>query len=310
MNQTDGHNAIEVSNLVKRYGSTSAADGITFGVAPGEVFGLLGPNGAGKTTTVECIEGLRQPDGGEIRVLGLDVRQDLPALRERMGIQLQTTGLYPQLNVREVIELFASFYRHSLATDEVIDSTDLREKQHTRTTDLSGGQRQRLSLALALLNDPDVLFLDEPSTGLDPQARRKMWDVIAQLQSKGKTLLLTTHYMDEAERICDRVAVIDHGKVIALGPPRDLIRQYFNEQAIEFTVSAIPPSGVLDHLRAVSHVQVNDHAITCFSDDVPDTMAGLLDLSQRGALEFDDLTVRRATLEDVFLKLTGRKIRE
>jgi ABC-2 type transport system ATP-binding protein len=212
--------------------------------------------------------------------------------------------------VREVIGLFASFYKNPVDTDRVIELTDLREKERTRTKQLSGGQQQRLSVALALVNDPDLLFLDEPTTGLDPQARHKMWEVIEQLHAQGKTILMTTHYMEEAERLCDRVAIVDHGKIIALDQPQALVRQHFQEQAIEFTSRVQPSEAQLDHLPGVVSVQTNETVMTCYSTDVPATMAGLLDLANRGAIAFDDLTVRRATLEDVFLKLTGRRIRE
>jgi ABC-2 type transport system ATP-binding protein len=302
--------AIEVKGLVKRYGNTTAVDDLSFDVCTGEIFGLLGPNGAGKTTTVECIEGLRAPDAGEIRVLGFDVRRELGPIKERIGIQLQTTNLYHRLTVREVVDLFASFYRSPLEPERVIELTDLREKETTRTKQLSGGQQQRLSIALALVNDPDVLFLDEPTTGLDPQARHKMWDVIEELHAQHKTILMTTHHMDEAERLCNRVAIVDHGKIIALDQPQALVRQHFQEQAIEFKARQRPAAGELARLAGVAHVTVNDDAVTCYSTDVPGTMSGLLELARNGAIAFDDLVVRRATLEDVFLKLTGRRIRD
>ncbi|MBI3734732.1 MAG: ABC transporter ATP-binding protein, partial [Chloroflexi bacterium] len=244
--------AIVVRNLVKRYGKLAAVDDIGFEVGTGEIFGLLGPNGAGKTTTVECIEGLRAPDQGEIEVMGLNPHRDRSRIKERIGIQLQTTGLYPKLTVREVIDLFASFFKRTLPTDQIIDMTGLREKMNTRSKDLSGGQRQRLSVALALINDPDLVFLDEPTTGLDPQARRRTWDVIEQLRSQGKTILMTTHYLDEAERLCDRVAVVDHGKIIAMDKPQELIRQHFHEQAIEFRSRNQPPETRLRGLAGVT----------------------------------------------------------
>lgn len=302
--------AIHVQQLVKRYGALTAVDDVSFDVQRGEVFGLLGPNGAGKTTTVECIEGLRAPDGGDIRVLGLDARKDLQPIKERIGIQLQTTGLYPKLAVREVIELFASFYTHRVPVDKLIEMTGLQERVNARTKDLSGGQKQRLSVALALVNDPDLIFLDEPTTGLDPQARRNLWDVIEHLQAQGKTILLTTHYMEEAEHLCDRIAVMDHGKIIALDTPDALVRQNFREQAIEFESSPPPSAERLEQLAGVTRAQIQDDRITVFTTDVPATMAGLLNLSQQAILHFDNLVVRRATLEDVFLKLTGRRIRE
>jgi len=302
--------AIHVQQLIKRYAALTAVDDISFEVQRGEVFGLLGPNGAGKTTTVECIEGLRAPDGGEIRVLGLDARHDLKPIKERIGIQLQTTGLYPKLTVREVIELFGSFYAKRLPTNTLIEMTGLQERETARTKDLSGGQKQRLSVALALVNDPDLIFLDEPTTGLDPQARRNLWDVIEGLQAKGKTVLLTTHYMEEAEQLCNHIAVMDHGKIIAMDTPAALVRENFSEQAIEFESPQPPPIEMLQAIAGVSRAQIQEKKITVFSTDVPATMAGLLAQSQQGVLHFDNLVVRRATLEDVFLKLTGRRIRE
>ena len=304
-----GDSAIEVKQLAKRYGALAAVDDISFDVGRGEVFGLLGPNGAGKTTTVECIEGLRTPDRGEIHLLGLDARRELQRLKERIGIQLQTTGLYPKLTVHEVLDLFASFYARRLPTAQLVEMTGLQERQNARIKDLSGGQKQRLSVALALVNDPDLIFLDEPTTGLDPQARRALWDVIEQLQARDKTILLTTHYMEEAQQLCNRIAVMDHGKIIALDTPDALVRQHFREQAIEFE-AVQPPLATLEQLAGVTRAQVQAQRVTIFSTDVPATMAGLLALGQADGLHFDNLTVRRATLEDVFLKLTGRTIRE
>jgi ABC-2 type transport system ATP-binding protein len=302
--------AILAEHLVKRYGTTTAVDDLSITVQSNEVFGLLGPNGAGKTTTVECIEGLRTPDSGSVRVLGFDVRRDQKEIKQRIGIQLQATNLYHALTVREVIDLFASFYQSPLKTEQVIEWTGLGEKIKTRTKQLSGGQQQRLSVALALINNPRLLFLDEPTTGLDPQARHTTWELIERLHAEGKTVLMTTHYMEEAERLCDRVAIIDHGKIIALDQPQALVRRYFQEQAIEFSTPQLPGDSQLARLPGVSHVQVHEPMVTCYSADVPGTMGGLLDLSRSGAIAFDDLTVRRATLEDVFLKLTGRTIRE
>jgi ABC-2 type transport system ATP-binding protein len=302
--------AISVQRLIKRYGSLAAVDDISFDVRRGEVFGLLGPNGAGKTTTVECIEGLRAPDDGEIQILGLDARRDSKSLKERMGIQLQTTGLYPKLTVRELIDLFASFYAKRVPTGDLIEMTGLQERASARTQELSGGQKQRLSVALALVNDPDLIFLDEPTTGLDPQARRNLWDVVAELQRRGKTILLTTHYMEEAEQLCDRIAVMDHGKIIALDTPAGLVRTNFQEQAISFESLQPPPTEILETLPGVARAQVQDTEITMFTQDVPATMSGLLALANQGELHFDNLIVRRASLEDVFLKLTGRRIRE
>ena len=304
--------AIEIVDLKKTYGETRAVDGLSFQVAPGEVFGLLGPNGAGKTTTVEMIEGLRQPDSGSIKVLNLDPQHDLKQIKNRIGIQLQTTALYPRLTVREVIDLFASFFsgRRHYTTDDLIKLVGLEEKAKTRSKELSGGQKQRLSVALALVNDPEIVFLDEPTTGMDPQARRKLWDVIGSLRQRGKTVLLTTHYMEEAETLCGRVAVIDHGKIIALDSPEELIRQNFKETAIEFSDPGVPDRDRLQALPLVSQVAINDHQVTLYTPDVPQTLAGLMDLVKQQALKYRDMSVRNATLEDVFLKLTGRSIRD
>jgi ABC-2 type transport system ATP-binding protein len=304
--------AIEVIDLKKIYGETRAVDEISFQVQPGEVFGLLGPNGAGKTTTVEMIEGLRPPDSGSIRVLGLDPQHELRQIKNRIGIQLQTTALYPRLTVREVIDLFASFFngRPPIPTETLITMVGLNDKAHTRSKELSGGQKQRLSVALALVNDPEIVFLDEPTTGLDPQARRNLWDVITNLQQRGKTILLTTHYLEEAEVLCDRVAVIDHGKIIALDSPDGLIRQHFSDTAIEFNAIGAIETDRLRVLPGLSNLVVTDQQVTLHSSDVPQTMSGLLDLSKQQAIKFRDLTVHSATLEDVFLKLTGRHIRD
>jgi ABC-2 type transport system ATP-binding protein len=304
--------AIEVVDLKKTYGETRAVDGVSFQVEPGEVFGLLGPNGAGKTTAVEMIEGLRPPDSGSIRVLSLDPKHDLRQIKNRIGIQLQTTALYPRLTVREVIDLFASFFngRPPVPTDTLITMVGLVDKANTRSKELSGGQKQRLSVALALVNDPEIVFLDEPTTGLDPQARRNLWDVVTNLQRRGKTILLTTHYLEEAEVLCDRVAVIDRGKIIALDSPDGLIRQHFNDTAIEFNAIGSFDADRLRALPGLSDLAVTDQQVTLHSSDVPQTMNGLLDMAKQQAIKFRDMTVHNATLEDVFLKLTGRHIRD
>jgi len=247
--------AIEVEHLVKVYGATRAVDGISFAVEAGEVFGMLGPNGAGKSTTTEMIEGLRIPDSGAVRVLGIDVLKNPDPVKQRIGIQLQTTALFQKLTVREIIRLFSSFFARSLPVDELVAAVNLEEKADTASKALSGGQRQRLAVAIALVNDPEIVFLDEPTTGLDPQARRSLWDVIAGLQKRGKTVFLTTHYMEEAERLCDRVAVVDHGKIIALGKPQALIRETFKETALEFATNEHVSLDQLGRLPFVERVQ-------------------------------------------------------
>jgi ABC-2 type transport system ATP-binding protein len=302
--------AIEVSNLQKVYNGVPAVDGISFEVAEGEVFGLLGPNGAGKTTTVECIEGLRVPDGGTLTVLGHTHTGNANGIKEKIGIQLQTTGLYPLHTVRELLALFGSFYQRALSPDELIALVSLEDKRNTRSKDLSGGQRQRLSLALALVNDPALLFLDEPTTGLDPQSRRQIWNIVEDLQKRGKTVVLTTHYMEEAQTLCDRVAVMDAGAIIALDSPHDLIAQHFETTAIEFEDKNNAPMDLLRGLPSVKEAQRDGGLVTLYSFDTPTTMEGLLDAARNDQIHFDDLRVRSATLEDVFLKLTGRRIRD
>jgi len=277
------------------------------------VFGMLGPNGAGKTTTTEVIEGLRQPDEGLVQVLDLDVKREARKVKGRIGVQLQTTALYPRLNVREVLNLFATFFPGPRrGTDELIDLVNLREKEKTLSKDLSGGQRQRLSVALALINKPEIVFLDEPTTGLDPQARRLMWETIRQIKASGATVFLTTHYMDEAHMLCDRVAVVDAGRIIALNTPSALISQHFRERAIEFDLTdPMPPEGTFRALPGVTRPGVREgNHVTLYTDDTTVTLGGLTGLSENGQIKFDDLHVRRATLEDVFLKLTGKRIRE
>ena len=305
--------AIEVKDLKKTYGTTRAVDGISLTVGQGEIFGMLGPNGAGKTTTTEILEGLRPPDSGMVRVLGMDVAREPRKIKERIGVQLQSTALYPNLTVREVLDLFDSFYHgETRGAGELIEMMNLGEKQNTRSKDLSGGQRQRLSVALALINKPEILFLDEPTTGLDPQARRSLWEVIRAVNRGGTTVFLTTHYMDEAETLCQRVAVVDRGRIIALDSPQELIRQSFRETAIEFDQKgAKAPEGTFRGLKGVTRPAVRENGhVTIYTENAALTLGGLTDLAEAGTIQFDDLHLRRATLEDVFLKLTGKRIRE
>ncbi len=302
--------AIEVTDLRKIYNGVPAVDGISFDVQEGEVFGLLGPNGAGKTTTVECIEGLRVPDAGTISVLGHTHRGNTNGIKQQIGIQLQTTGLYPLHTVHELLKLFGAFYQRALPPDDLIQLVSLEDKRNTRSNNLSGGQRQRLSLALALVNDPALIFLDEPTTGLDPQSRRQMWTIVKDLQRRGKTIMLTTHYMEEAQTLCDRVAVMDSGTIIALDSPQALIAQHFETTAIEFEDKNSAAIALLEGLPGVKQAKRDGGLVTLYSLDTPRTMAGMLDAAHAGKLHFDDLRVRGATLEDVFLKLTGRRIRD
>jgi ABC-2 type transport system ATP-binding protein len=301
---------ISVADLRKTYGQTHAVDGVSFEVGRGEVFGLLGPNGAGKTTTVEILEGLRSPDSGVATVLGLDVRRHADALKARIGVALQTAALYPKLTVVEVLDLFRSFYGRGRTAAELIDLLDLGEKRTTRTQDLSGGQRQRLAVALALVNDPELIFLDEPTTGMDPAARRSLWDIVESLRRDGRTVLLTTHYMEEAEVLCDRIAIMDHGRILETGTVTELVTRRFRERSVRFDrVDALDDTR-LQSFPGVSSVKHEDGEVVLFTADVPATIGALLSAVDVLGAEPENLMIRRATLEDVFLDLTGRALRD
>ena len=301
---------IEVREVHKAYGPVLAVDGVSFDVAAGEIFGLLGPNGAGKTTTMEMLEGLHKPDSGSLRVLGIDVAQQPAALKERIGVQLQTAALFPQLTVSELLALFASFYRRRQPIEDLLRALGLEEKRAARSKDLSGGQQQRLSVALALVNDPEVVFLDEPTTGLDPAARRRLWDLILDLKRQGRTVLMTTHYLEEAEAICDRVAIMDHGRILDIGTSDELIGRRFQERALQF--DTIPALGGerLAGLPGVVRTASEGDTSVLYTRDVAQTIGGLLEATSELGSEPGNLMVRRATLEDVFLELTGRALRD
>jgi ABC-2 type transport system ATP-binding protein len=297
---------IEVDNLVKRYGDTTAVDGVSFAVGEGEIFGILGPNGAGKTTTVECIEGLRSPDSGAIRVCGLDPRHDEHELRELLGAQLQESQLPEKLQVGEAMELYASFYRNPADWRGLLDTLHLTDKIGTQYRRLSGGQKQRLSIALALLGNPRVAVLDELTTGLDPQARRDAWDLIEDIRARGVTILLVTHFMEEAERLCDRLAVIDAGKVVAIDTPAGLVSSVDDRQRLRFR-----PSAPIDHalLTALPEVMSVERA----GSQLVVTGTGNLLLAVTTALARNqvvaaDLRLEQASLDDAFVALTGRPI--
>jgi ABC-2 type transport system ATP-binding protein len=305
-----GNPVIQVRDLKKAYGETRAVDGVSFEVRAGTVFGLLGPNGAGKTTTVEVLEGLRTPDSGDVRVLGVDVVAHPDDLKPRIGVSLQTAALYPRLTVVEVLDLFRGFYRHGRPTDELVELMDLGEKRTTRTQDLSGGQRQRLSVALALVNDPELVFLDEPTTGMDPAARRALWDIVLGLRSEGRSILLTTHYMEEAEVLCDRLAIMDHGRILEEGTVEELVSRRFKERAVRFDAIEELPDERLAAMPGVTSVKHEDGAVLMYTRDVPGTIGAVLEAADRLHVEPTNLAVRRATLEDVFLDLTGRALRD
>jgi ABC-2 type transport system ATP-binding protein len=301
---------IRVTGLHKRYGETHAVDGVSFEVRAGTVFGLLGPNGAGKTTTVEVLEGLRAPDSGEVQVLGIDAVHRPDDLKERIGVSLQTAALYPRLTVVEVLDLFRSFYPRGRPSDELIGLMDLGEKRTTRTANLSGGQRQRLSVALALVNDPELVFLDEPTTGMDPAARRALWDIILTLKGEGKTVLLTTHYLEEAEVLCDRVAIMDHGKILEEGTVDELVSRRFKERAVRFDTIEGLGDERLAAMPGVTSVKHEDGEVLVYTRDVAGTIGAVLAAAEALGVEPANLGVRRATLEDVFLDLTGRALRD
>jgi ABC-2 type transport system ATP-binding protein len=306
---------IEVNGLVKRYGDFTAVKGVHFEVYEGEVFGLLGPNGAGKTTTMEMIEGLRRPDGGKALVAGYDTQTDLNKVKEVIGVQLQSTSLFDLLTVREIVRMYASFYPHSVPIEPLLDQVILREKVNDRVKNLSGGQKQRLAIALALVNDPQVVFLDEPTTGLDPQARRTLWDIILQLKARGKTIVLSTHYMDEAHVLCDRICLMDSGQVIALDTPRSLVSSLQSESAIEFRLpdNLASESELLDRLRTVKQVKQADmrkDVYVLYTDDLQPALVDFIRLAELEEWRIADLQTRTATLEDVFIHMTGKSLRE
>ena len=259
---------------------------------------------------MEMIEGLHKADGGAISVLGLDVSRHASAIKNRVGVQLQTAALYPQLKVIELLRLFASFYDRAQPVDGVLDDLELGEKRDAQTKTLSGGQQQRLSVALALINDPEVVFLDEPTTGLDPAARQSLWNVIRRMQGEGRTILMTTHYMEEAEALCDRLAIMDPGKILDTGTVDELIGRRFKERSVRFRKAGAPAEAELRALAGVTRVVEEDDEVALFTADVPATVSALLGLTGRAGTEPADLMIRRASLEDVFLELTGRALRD
>jgi ABC-2 type transport system ATP-binding protein len=305
--------ALRVSHLRKAYKDVVAVDDLGLEVLPGECFGLLGPNGAGKTTTMEICEGLTPADSGDVELLGMRWTSHAAELRQRLGIQLQETQLSEKLTVAETVRLFRSFFRRGPASSEVIALVQLEEKRNSRVGALSGGQRQRLALACALVGDPDLLFLDEPTTGLDPQARRQLWELIERFKSAGRTILLTTHYMEEAERLCERVAIVDLGKTIAMGTPRELIASIGVEHLVEFSTGGSArafdalPLGLLDCVR---DVREDNGALRMQVTELHRAVPALLDELTRQGIPLTELRTRSASLEDVFVALTGRHLRD
>ena len=300
---------VGVRNLVKQYPGVKAVDDISFEVHQGEIFGVVGPNGAGKTTTIECLEGLRRPDGGSIQVLGLDPIRDRYQVRERIGVQFQSAALPDRIKVWEALDLFAAFYQRSVDWQPLLEQMGLAEKRDAYFAKLSGGQKQRVFIALALVSNPDLAFLDELTTGLDPQARRAMWDLVRSIRDRGTTVFLTTHFMEEAERLCDRVAIIDHGKIVALDTPQNLIDSLGAENRVVFEVD-----GRLDgeSLRAVPGVvrveRIGERVVVYGQQD--GLVSGVVNALETAKIRFENLRTEQPTLEDLFLALTGKEMRD
>lgn len=300
---------VDVRNLVKRYQQKTVVKGISFGVKRGEIFGVLGPNGAGKSTTLEMIEGIRAPDDGTAIIGGLDIRKQKRAVQRIIGVQLQSTTLFPELTVRETIQFFGSIYPKALDTNYLLELVRLEEKAKAFPQDLSGGQRQRLAMALALVNDPQVVFLDEPTAGLDPQSRRMLWDTVLGLRERGKTILITTHYMDEAQILCDRIAIMDDGKIIALDTAAGLIARLGAQATIDCHLDTQASAAELGALPHVTKVREANGRFVLQTSHMEPTLLALLEYATKHHITLTDLQVRTPTLEDVFLDLTGRELR-
>jgi len=301
---------LQVENLVKRYDDVEAVRGVSFSVQEGEVFGLLGPNGAGKTSTVEILEGLRVPDGGNISVCGLDPQKNPIALKNEIGATLQATSLPDKLRVGEAIRLFAGFYKRTRNVDDLLKRFGLEEKRRALYNQLSGGQKQRLALAMALVNDPRVLFFDEPTAGLDPQVRREIYDIIEELKREKKTIVLTTHYIEEAERLCDRVAIVDHGKVIAMGTPRELKQKSEHTSRIEARFARPTSNGTLKGLDGVNDVREVGGIYVLHCQKTAPAIVALVKHLESDNNELISLEISTPSLEDVFIELTGRRLRD
>lgn len=301
---------VDVKEVKKQYGSFTAVKGVSFQVKKGEVFGLLGPNGAGKTTTIEMLVGLRKPDEGTAILSGYDVIKEVNKVKEVIGVQLQSTSLFELLKVEEILHLYASFYPTHVDINGLIEDMLLTEKRNDRIKGLSGGQKQRLAIALALIHDPDIVFLDEPTTGLDPQARRTLWDIVLRLKERGKTIILSTHYMDEAHVLCDRIGIMDQGELIALDTPMNLVKKLQSTSSVEFHLSNPPEQDWFLKMEGVEEVSIKDNFVQLYTDDVQVTLSSLIHASEEHQFKIEDLQTRSATLEDVFIHMTGRSIRE
>lgn len=301
---------LRVDNLRKSYGAVAAVKGISFAIEAKEIFALLGPNGAGKTTTIECIIGLRQSDGGSVEICGLDAAKNPRQVKQRIGVQLQATNLQDRITPLEALNLFASFYQEPADPKQLLAEFSLQEKAHAKYETLSGGQRQRLALALAMINRPQVLLLDEPTAGLDPQSRRELQTIIRKLRGEGRSILLCTHYIEEAQQLCDRVGIIDHGELVAMGTPGELIARAKSLPRIIAKTSRQPQLDRLRQMEAVRAVEMENGAIALSTSSVSTTLAALMSHLQAEQIELLDVSIVRPSLEDVFIELTGRELRE
>lgn len=309
-----GEIVISVEGLSKRYGDLSAVDGVSFGVWRGEIFGILGPNGAGKTTTLECIEGLVKPTSGKTAVLGIDTQRQPETVKERIGVQLQASAYFDNLTLKEILDLFGMFYRRRVEPIALLERVNLADRANTTVAKLSGGQKQRFTIAATLVNDPDVVFLDEPTTGLDPQARRSLWEFVQEMNADGRTVVLTTHYMEEAEFLCDRIAIMNGGKIVALDTPANLVRSLPVPYEIKIRIDGIDGAHPTDELGALACVQEaiadGGGAVRLLSADASATVPSLMEWAGRTGAALTHLEVMPANLEDVFLHITGRALIE
>ena len=316
--------AVQVENLVKRYGTFTAVDGVTFAVERGEIFGILGPNGAGKTTTLEIIESLQKPTEGRVSVLGLDVQSNAAEVKARTGVQLQASAYYDYLNLTEILSLLGSFYPNKAKPADLLEQVDLSDKALSRIGELSGGQKQRFAVAASLVNNPELVILDEPTTGLDPQARRNLWSLIKEVNQRGVTIVLTTHSMDEAELLCKRLAIMDHGKLLVVGTPRDLIKRLEASYAVKLTTDRPMTMTQLESLSgkvevfdsvvqdgsANGDVEVTENTYLLRLSNNPSALKTMLDEISKTGLGLENLQITPVTLEDVFLELTGTELRD
>ena len=302
---------ISVESLNKRFGDLVAVDDISFSVRRGEVFGILGPNGAGKTTTLECIEGLQEPSSGRISVLGTEIARDPNTVKERIGVQLQASAYFDYLTLTEILELFGRFYSRRVPPAELLSTFGLEDKANTTVGKLSGGQQQRFTIAATLVNDPEVVFLDEPTAGLDPQARRNLWDFVQSINSQGRTIVLTTHYMEEAEFLCDRVAIMDQGRIVTLDTPTNLVRSLPVPYEVRAsTLNEFSSNGLADLDCVTEVLDDQNQGFRLRSSDAASTMPALMDWVAKNDIKLTHLEVTPANLEDVFLSLTGRALRD